>query len=144
MIKILPPVRHDSMGAGYFGAPRGSRKHNGVDFSCYPESKILAPVTGEVTKLGYPYGDERYGGSQHSEPYRYVEVTAQDGKRHRVFYIKPSVEVGEVVVEGRDVVGYSQDLTKRHGGAMVNHVHYEIMVGSGYESPTKQIDGLST
>lgn len=50
MIKIIPSVRgQDQQGSGEYGAPRGNRKHNGVDFSCLPKSKKLAVSAGEVT-----------------------------------------------------------------------------------------------
>ena len=136
MIRILPPIRSDSMGAGYFGAPRGSRTHKGVDFACYPESKILTPCSGEVTKIGYPHASG-VGGASDDEPYRYVEVTNAAGEAHRVFYIKPTVQKGDVVLEGRDVIGFAQDVRTRHGQAMTPHVHYEIRVNGEFVSPIK-------
>ena len=126
MIKVTCPIRQpDAHGAGYFGAPRGSRKHNGIDYACYPGSEVYPTVAGTVTKLGYPY-------AAHTE-YRYVEVTDTHHREHRYFYIYPSVRVGEYVTV-EDVIGKTQDLTKIYPG-ITNHVHYEIKHGGQYLNP---------
>jgi len=116
---IKPPMRlRDAHGAGYFGAPRGDRKHNGVDLSCYPDSKVLSICRGRITKFGYPYAN-------HLE-YRYVEVTDAEGLRYRYFYVypNPNLIMGGKVLVG-DVLGLVQDLTKIYPG-ITNHVHFEI------------------
>ena len=64
----------DVHGSGEWHATRGNRFHNGVDFSCYPGTRILAPVSGLITKLGYPYGDDL--------GYRYVQIEADDKDNH--------------------------------------------------------------
>jgi len=63
----LPTRGTDTHGSGKWMAPRGSRKHKGVDFACYPDTEIYSGSAGQVTKLGYPYADKLQ--------YRYVEVT---------------------------------------------------------------------
>lgn len=78
----------DGFGAGHFGAPRGSRTHKGVDLLAQSGEAINSPVTGTVTKVGYPYGDDL--------SYRYVQITAGDYD-FRVFYVEPSVRVGQEV-----------------------------------------------
>ena len=119
----LPQRGTDPMGSGHYGASRGSRTHNGVDYACYPETEIASPTFGTVTKLGYPYGDDL--------SYRYVEITDQFDKRHRVFYVEPSVQVGSLVHIG-DVIGTAQDIEARYSGrGMKNHVHYEIKLEDG-------------
>ena len=128
-MKIIPPVRNDSQGAGHFGAPRGNRTHNGIDYECPPESAVLSPIMGAVTKLGYPYGDDL--------SWRYVEVSV-DGERHRVFYVEPLVEVGDWV--NRDtVIGKAQDLAQRYPG-MTPHIHYEIKLSDDtYRNPDESV-----
>lgn len=113
---ILPPRRRDDYGLGHFGASRGKRKHNGIDYACMPESKVFSPVEGEVTKLGYPYGDNPY--------YRYVQVTTKEGYNVRSFYVEPYVEVGDYVSES-SIIGISQSLDKRYPG-ITEHIHLEI------------------
>jgi murein DD-endopeptidase MepM/ murein hydrolase activator NlpD len=137
MIKAIIEVQlrkrnADKWGQGYFNAPRdgGKRSHSGIDYYCESGAVILSPIAGKVTKLGYPYGDDL--------SFRYVEVTDKEHARHRLFYVEPSVEVGDKIEEG-DQIGYSQDLTTRYNtpekGPMPNHVHYEIMVGKTHVDP---------
>jgi len=125
MINGNLPIRgDDEHGSGFWHAPRGNRLHNGVDFSCYPGTQILAPVSGVMTKEGYPYADDL--------DYRYVEITTPGGDCHRVFYISPVSN--DDVVAGQTIIGYAQDLTTRYPG-ITNHVHYEIKRGDEYINP---------
>lgn len=110
----------DDQGCGYFGASRGSRTHNGVDMACVPGTPVGSPVTGQVTKLGYPYASDLSK--------RYVEVTA-DGYRFRMFYVEPSVREGDWVTVG-DTVGTAQALESMSRGG-TQHVHFEILNKSG-------------
>jgi len=137
MIKAIIEIQlrkriSDKWGAGYFNAPRdgGKRSHAGIDYYVEPDAAILSPVSGKVTKLGYPYGDDL--------SFRYVEITDKDHSRHRVFYVEPTVEVGDKINEG-DQIGVSQNLATRYDtpekGPMPNHVHYEIMVGQVHVDP---------
>lgn len=125
------------MGKGHYGASRGSRSHRGVDFACYPSSVLVTPVTGEVTKIGYPYADGVGGVGDTEEAYRYVQVTDMNGDRHRFFYVEPLVEVGQVVIEDSHYLGVSQSLKRRHGAAMDDHIHYEVIDSDGnYKEPS--------
>jgi len=123
---ILPKRGLDPWGSGEFGAPRGVRSHKGVDWLCYPGTRIGAPVGGTVTKLGYPYKDDL--------SYRYVEITDRYGRRWRLFYVFPDVEVGQVVNRGK-IVGESQDISARYRdpkrAPMQNHVHLEVLQRDG-------------
>ena len=122
----------DPAGSGEFGAPRGDHTHRGIDFECMPLTGILSLCDGQVTKLGYPYGDDLN--------YRYVQVTDVDGLDHRVFYISPDVEVGQTVVEGVTQIGTAQDITSRYPDqGMTNHIHYEIKNGSRYLDPGEHL-----
>jgi murein DD-endopeptidase MepM/ murein hydrolase activator NlpD len=116
------PVRNDRAGAGTFGASRagGTRSHKGKDYVAELGEPINSPVVGKVTKIGYPYASDL--------SYRYVQVTDLDGNDHRMFYVSPdpSIEVGSTVGKG-DVIGKAQDVAAKHGGGMINHVHYEIL-----------------
>ena len=48
-------IRNDSKGLGHHGAPRGHRKHNGVDLMCDPGQDILMPVDGFIARMSMPY-----------------------------------------------------------------------------------------
>ena len=126
ILAILPKRGTDQWGSGELGAPRGNRKHNGIDYACAPDTIVCSLTDGHVTKLGYPYGDDL--------SYRYVEVTDFRGYQHRYFYVQPSVEVGERVERG-DMVGKAQDIQERYDTNMKNHVHYEIKQDEVYLDP---------
>jgi len=53
-------VRSDSIGAGQFGTPRGSRKHAGVDYEVIPGDPVFAPMMGTVIREGWPYVDKSF------------------------------------------------------------------------------------
>lgn len=127
-MRVICPMRKpDRHGAGHFGAPRGSRTHNGVDFACAPGSTVLACECGDVTKLGYPYADDL--------SYRYVEITDAMGLRWRYFYVQPSVKEGQQIMQG-DAIGESQALGPRYEG-ITEHVHLEIKDANGeFINPT--------
>ncbi len=116
--------KQDSQGAGHYGAPRGSRKHNGVDFVCVAEAYVKSFTDGVVTKLGYPYNPN----NAKKGHLRYVEVTT-DGHKYRYFYISPLVSVGDEVQVGQPL-GVSQDLTSIYKG-MTQHFHFEIKDPNG-------------
>jgi murein DD-endopeptidase MepM/ murein hydrolase activator NlpD len=111
----------DDFGSGEYGAPRGHRTHRGIDYSCHPGTEILSPVEGKVTKHGYPYSNDL--------TYRYVEVTDNAGRAHRIFYLVPCVGVGDSV-DRSTVVGVAQDIAARYDTEdkkMNNHIHYEVV-----------------
>lgn len=122
MIKCTLPKRGtDAWGSGDFGASRGNRVHKGIDYACYPKTVIDSPISGEVTKLGYPYADDL--------SYRYVEISDVVGNKHRLFYVQPLVQLKEFVAMG-DPVGVAQNIAGRYSTPekyMKNHIHYEIL-----------------
>lgn len=109
----------DEFGSGKFGARRdgGKRTHKGVDVAFPIDTEITAPITGRVTKIGRPYGDDA------KAHFKYVEITS-GGYRWRVHYIDPMVEVGEIVTVD-SVIGKSQNLGEFYKG-ITEHVHLEI------------------
>ncbi|HEY9815335.1 MAG TPA: M23 family metallopeptidase [Candidatus Obscuribacterales bacterium] len=121
----LPKRKCDAQGCGWYDAPRGNRKHKGIDLMCNPGTAICSPVNGTVTKLGWPYAGNR--------EIRYVEVTAGNYK-YRVFYVRPHVELDDYVTV-HDVLGGSQELDSMADGG-TQHVHFEIMNGNDYIDPT--------
>lgn len=115
---VLKKRVSDCHGSGHFGASRGSRTHNGIDYTCVKGAAIASPTSGTVTKIGYPYKDDL--------SFRYVEITDSLKLRHRVFYIHPSMHIEKgVKVTKNTIIGISQDLTGRYDG-ITPHVHYEI------------------
>ena len=118
----------DSQGCGHFGASRGTRKHNGIDLVCIPGDEIQSPVNGRVTKIGWPYADKD------KRHIRYAQVECSDYS-FRIFYIKPMVEVGQLV-STNSVLGFSQELGGLYPG-ITEHCHFEIKDKNGvYVDPT--------
>lgn len=130
MINTIPQTRgRDAHGAGYFGASRGSRTHNGVDFVCEPHEPVRCFKGGKVTKLGYPYS--------HDLSFRYVQVTDAQGKNCRYFYVSPTVELGDEVSAG-DMLGTCQELPYE---GIIQHYHFEIKYKGAYLDPIKFLSG---
>jgi len=125
---IKPPVRTvDNWGQGYYGAPRGSKKHKGKDFACFPDSEILANKHGIVTKIGFPYDDDE---DHDGKPdFMYVEIKDIEGYKARYFYVHPSVLPGDVVQAGQ-VIGAIQSLDNKYP-AITPHLHFEVKNPAG-------------
>ena len=110
---------HDDYGYGHFGASRdgGGRSHEGVDYIAKAGQSVVAPISGYVTKIGYAYAGDSH---------RFVEITNPALKfEARVFYIDPSVKVGDTVRLG-DEIGEMDTLHTRYAG-ITDHVHMELM-----------------
>lgn len=123
--RVVPPTRSgkrrgcDPLGCGHFGASRGSRKHKGVDYSTNFGEEILSPISGYIERYPDPYGDGQYSGVQ-------IKGTGvHQGYLVKMFYLSPSVPVRGKVVAGQKV-GNAQNISRRHGASMINHVHVEI------------------
>jgi murein DD-endopeptidase MepM/ murein hydrolase activator NlpD len=109
----------DGFGCGGFGSRRdgGGRRHAGTDFDASPGQRVLAPISGFVTKIGEAYVDDGR--------YRFVEIT-NPAIRYvaRVFYVDPSVREGQAVRLGHPI-GRDHSLEPRYPG-ITNHVHLEL------------------
>lgn len=125
---IVPPIRgSDQQGCGYFGASRGARLHNGVDFVAQPGDPVRAFLPGVVTKLGYPYAGDL--------SFRYVEVQRPNGDCVRYFYVSPTVETGDRVAAG-DMLGTCQALPYE---GITPHYHFEVRVRGQFVDPIKYL-----
>lgn len=113
-------LRNDPIGKGFFGAPRGDRKHQGIDLLANPGQQVHTPIPGTVVRYAAPYeGDGRFGGVliQGSDEYAAYQV--------KIFYIKPSVKPGQILGMG-SVVGQLQAISLKYGPNTLDHVHVEI------------------
>lgn len=113
------PRQADAYGEGRFHAARdgGTRDHEGVDYVATAGQAVVAPISGYVSKIGYAYPDD--------QTLKFVEIDNPALKiTARVFYVDPSVEVGEAVAIGRPI-GEALSLQRRYRG-ITNHVHLEI------------------
>jgi murein DD-endopeptidase MepM/ murein hydrolase activator NlpD len=115
----------DAYGSGAFGASRdgGSRHHAGVDYVAVAGQAVRAPVSGFVSKIGFPYPGDTH--------LRYVEI--DNPALHisaRVFYVEPAVTVGQIVRLGASI-GAAQTLQARYPGGITDHVHLELADRAG-------------
>ena len=127
----------DRWGSGEYGASRdrGRRRHRGVDLVCEAGDVILSPVSGTVTKIGYPYDPNGPKGHK-----RYVQVTDDDGLHHRFFYTDALADVGLQIETGQPLAK-AQGLQDIYPG-ITDHIHYEIKRPDGsFIDPTPMVMG---
>ena len=123
---LFAPLRHgvreiDDFGSGRFGASRGNRLHKGIDYLATFGERVGSPCNGVVRRIGRCYGD--------TPEYKLVEIDTA-GAIVRVLYVNPQVRPRDVVKIG-DTIGYAQDISKRYGRGMDNHVHLEVRLTNG-------------
>jgi murein DD-endopeptidase MepM/ murein hydrolase activator NlpD len=115
----------DTYGSGKFGArrDRGRRKHEGADLMVAAGATVWSPLSGVVTDIGHAYADDA--------ELRFVEIR---DKAHatsaRVFYVDPTVQVGQVVKAGEGI-GVAESLAARYPRGITNHVHLELRDAAG-------------
>jgi murein DD-endopeptidase MepM/ murein hydrolase activator NlpD len=113
------PREADAYGEGRFHAVRdgGEREHEGVDYVATPGQAVAAPISGYVAKIGFAYADD--------QTLRFVEIDNPAlNLMARVFYVDPTVEVGDAVAVGRPI-GQAHSLQRRYAG-ITDHVHLEL------------------
>lgn len=125
----------DKYGSGHYKAPRGKRKHKGIDLVCDRDFLVESLLPGEVTKIGYPY----HPNDPDKGHLRYVEVTTGDFAL-RYFYVDPLVQVGDTLMIG-DTVGAAQGLQDVYPG-ITEHVHFEILHDGKYVDPNHHFPEL--
>jgi len=107
----------DPFGSGAYGASRGDRKHEGVDIVTIPGQDIFSPITGKVVRIAYPYGNDlNYKGLL-------IENTNYEVK---IFYIAPVANIVGTHVMAGQKVAIAQNISAKHGAAMINHAHIEV------------------
>lgn len=137
---IKPQLRGiDALGSGAWQASRGKRKHNGIDLRVTAGDGCYSNVDGVVTKIGRPYKHNESTKKKFlKSALRYVEVTCDQGLKHRFFYVKPYVSVGDPISVG-SYLGAASDL-KKIWPLMRNHVHFEVKTKDGkYLNPERFI-----
>ena len=118
--------RLDAWGQGHFGAGRGNRRHDGVDFVALPGEEILSPIDGNLIRIARPYKDDpRYEGVVIRGTGAWIGVEV------KLFYVQ-----GEKSgpVKAGDRIGTAQNLGPRYSG-ITNHVHMEVRQGGRLVPP---------
>jgi murein DD-endopeptidase MepM/ murein hydrolase activator NlpD len=128
--KISSPLNHplilrnDNQGLGHFGAPRGGRKHQGIDFLADPGSAIMAPISGILRPLTVYATDTRWKGV--SIKNNTIEV--------KIFYMHPLIVSNTHVYTGTRI-GTAQDRASISPG-MKNHIHIEVYLNGKLVDPS--------
>lgn len=143
-IKALCPVRfatpttlglrtHDSQGAGHFGAPRGSRSHQGQDYKSQPGNVVVASMSGVVVRNVPPYAP-----NPRTDSFNFgVDIEASDKTICRAFYIRITKSIGDVVWAG-DPLGIALKQSHVRPG-MTEHIHIAIIRNGRKVDPTTLI-----
>ncbi|WJG10931.1 peptidoglycan DD-metalloendopeptidase family protein [Aliiglaciecola sp. LCG003] len=144
--EIHPPntsgkIRNDVPGGfGHFGAPRGNRKHAGVDFASAVGSEVIAPVSGTIARFTPVYGDPL---KNHHLVGIVIKNDVNPNYETKVFYVKPdkNLKVGDYVEGGTSRLGKTQNLDFIHDTRLTPHIHVEIKGPHGHTVPvTKKTD----
>jgi len=123
--KLSKPVeplemRNDPSGQGHFGASRGRREHQGVDYLVEKGQSVFSPIHGTVTRSAQPYAsDSKYQGC----------VIENDDYEVKLFYMIPT-KIGNNVKAG-EKIGIAQAISEKYGGSMKDHIHIEVRTQSG-------------
>jgi hypothetical protein len=112
-------IRNDKAGGGYYGAPRGDRRHKGLDFECVPGQEIYMPRGGTLAWEHRPYKDDlNYSGA----------FIICDDMEFKLFYFKPHPGLIEKYVATGGAIGIAQDISKKYDDDdMTPHVHLRIV-----------------
>jgi len=109
-------IRVDGAGSGHYGASRGNRRHNGIDYFCIEGQKVVAPFALRIIRVARPYADSELSGIQ-------WEAGISSGK---IFYFKPYEKlIGKTVKTGQ-AIGIAQSVTERYGFPMSDHIHFQV------------------
>ena len=115
----------DPTGHGYYGASRGNRKHQGVDYLAAAGANVYAPITGFVAKIGQVY--------THTTEFKYIEVI-NDEYRWWLMYVTADehiikgyrVSEGEYIGGVQDIATYWNKNKKPDQDKMLNHLHVQV------------------
>ena len=124
MIQLIKSPTKDTLlreadpgGGGWYGAPRGERKHKGLDVITEPDEEILSPITGEFVRYGKPYS--------RTDKFDLV-VLKNETYQIKLMYVKGySFAKGERIEAGQPI-GKAQDIAGYWNNGMANHVHLEV------------------
>ena len=125
---MKPPLKNiclrgaDPTGNGWYGASRGSREHEGVDYIGQVGDDVFACETGKI-RVGQVYSNPA------KAHFKLIEIKGTrpepDNYRVKQMYVKPEVITGDFVKEG-DKIGTLQGVGDFYGDGMPNHCHISV------------------
>lgn len=125
----------DVAGCGDFGASRGKRLHDGIDYTAAAGDTIHSPIDGKVDRIAYP-GKLGLTG---------LVISGRSGVEVKIFYIDPDVSlIGKQVLIG-DRVGVAQEIRDAYSApTMTNHVHFEMRINGVVTNPIQHYTTVSS
>jgi hypothetical protein len=127
-VGLLPTIRDDEWGQGYFGAKRGSKQHNGVDLVVSPGQPIYSMIDGIVEKYEQCYtSDPKWSGIQIANAQVRVELWYMNARN--------TVAVDEHLSAGQ-MIGVAQNISEKYPPTneipytMTPHIHVRVTLRS--------------
>ena len=110
-------IRSDPEGDGNYGARRGLRRHNGIDFLCIEYQDIIAPFDMIIVREALPRLNATVSG-----------IEWQRGKsKGKMFYFLPNPDLIGKPVKKHSVIGIAQSASKYYKlPNMDDHIHFGI------------------
>lgn len=110
-------IRNDVEGQGSYGANRGSRKHNGIDYLCDEGQDIVAPFDMHIDRVSAPKAGSPMSG-----------IAWTSGKtKGRMWYFLPDMQLINCYVGKGQVIGKAQSVSRDYGlPRMKDHIHFQI------------------
>ncbi|CAD5111521.1 DgyrCDS825 [Dimorphilus gyrociliatus] len=131
-------ARHcDGNGCGHYGAPRGSRRHNGIDLRCEADSDIYAPFPGTIVRRSRPYPDNRCC----NDGLHYRGIGAWSEYEFSIWYNKMVPNgIGKTFSTG-DKIGTHIGLhcSGCYSLAMTDHSHFQLYKNGVIVNPTEYV-----
>lgn len=123
-------------GSGGYLAPRRNpdgttRAHNSLDISSQPGQGVVAPTSGQISRINYAIYDPDTGAGL-----SYVQISTDQGHMVRTLYVDPAsgLEVGQNISAGQ-YMGSAEDLHSHYSSTMPQHVHVDINIGDVNMNP---------
>ncbi|XP_035194646.1 leukocyte cell-derived chemotaxin-2 [Oxyura jamaicensis] len=104
----------DRHGCGHYNAPRGVKKHKGVDVVCTDGSAVYAPFAGKIDRQAKPYGNSNAIDNG-------IQLSG-GGFCIKMFYIKP-VKYSGTIKKG-EKIGVLLPMQSVYRG-ITSHVHIQ-------------------
>ena len=130
------PVRKkDVYGEGHYGASRGSRTHDGVDYEALAGLPVKSPMSGRVTRISKPYAT-----GVDANVLSGLQIESSDGTTCKIWYLAPTPGIVGTLVRAGDKIGIAKSLQARYPpkrpplgnvGQMTDHVHVRIFSKAG-------------
>ena len=134
MIELKPIIRNDAAGSGHFDAPRGSRKHRGMDIVAITGQPVVLRRDMKFNRVGFPYeGDFNYKLMEFYLP-------DYDSVLVKLMYVTPRTWKPlerHTTYHAGTIIGYAQDIKARYPNEpdMQNHIHVEVIRNGKHENP---------